>query len=52
MNNGVQGITEEDIATYLANTPGFFERQAELRATIQLASPHGGRAVSRQYRQR
>ena len=51
MNTGVQGITEEDIATYLANTPGFFERQAELLATIQLASPHGGRAVSLQERQ-
>ena len=51
VNNGVQGITEEDIATYLANTPGFFERQAELLASIQLASPHGGRAVSLQERQ-
>ena len=27
---GVQGITEADIANYLANTPGFFERNAEL----------------------
>ena len=27
---GVQGITEDDIANYLANTPGFFERHAEL----------------------
>ena len=26
---GVQGITEADIANYLANTPGFFERHAE-----------------------
>jgi len=48
---GVQGITEDDIATYLANTPGFFERHAELLASIQLASPHGGRAVSLQERQ-
>lgn len=48
---GVQGITEDDIATYLAQTPGFFERHAELLATIQLASPHGGRAVSLQERQ-
>lgn len=48
---GVQGITEADIANYLANTPGFFERQAELLASIQLTSPHGQRAVSLQERQ-
>jgi uncharacterized protein YigA (DUF484 family) len=47
----VQGITEADIANYLANTPGFFERQAELLASIQLTSPHGQRAVSLQERQ-
>lgn len=49
--HGVQGITEDDIATYLANTPGFFERHAELLATVQLTSPHGLRAVSLQERQ-
>lgn len=49
--NGVHGITEQDIANYLANNPGFFERQAELLATIQLTSPHGQRAVSLQERQ-
>jgi uncharacterized protein len=38
---GVQGITEADIANYLANTPGFFERHAELLSSIQLSSPHG-----------
>ncbi len=48
---GVQGITELDIADYLANTPGFFERQAELLSTVQLTSPHGQRAVSLQERQ-
>jgi len=48
---GVQGITEADIANYLANTPGFFERQAELLASVQLTSPHGHRAVSLQQRQ-
>jgi len=48
---GIQGITENDIANYLANTPGFFERQAELLGTIQLTSPHGQRAVSLQERQ-
>ena len=47
----VEGITEADIANYLANTPGFFERHAELLGTIQLASPHGTRAVSLQERQ-
>ena len=50
-SSSVQGITEDDIAGYLANTPGFFERHAELLASIQLASPHGGRAVSLQERQ-
>jgi uncharacterized protein len=48
---GVQGITEQDIADFLANTPGFFERHAELLGTVQLTSPHGQRAVSLQERQ-
>ena len=48
---GVQGITEADIANYLANTPGFFERHAELLSAVQLTSPHGQRAVSLQERQ-
>ncbi len=48
---GVQGITEQDIANYLANTPGFFERHAELLGAVQLTSPHGQRAVSLQERQ-
>jgi uncharacterized protein YigA (DUF484 family) len=47
----IQGITEQDIANYLANTPGFFERHAELLAAIQITSPHGQRAVSLQERQ-
>ena len=53
MNNksGVQGITEDDIANYLSNTPGFFERHAELLGAVQLGNPHGGRAVSLQERQ-
>ena len=53
MNNasGIQGITEADIANYLANTPGFFERHAELLGSVQLTSPHGQRAVSLQERQ-
>jgi len=48
---GVQGITETDIADYLAASPGFFERHAELLGSIQLTSPHGQRAVSLQERQ-
>jgi uncharacterized protein YigA (DUF484 family) len=51
MNQGTQGITETDIANFLANTPGFFERHAELLGTVQLTSPHGRRAVSLQERQ-
>ena len=51
ITNALQGITENDIAEYLANTPGFFERHAEMLATIQLMSPHGQRAVSLQERQ-
>ena len=47
----IQGITEQDIANYLANTPGFFERNAELLSAIHLTSPHGQRAVSLQERQ-
>jgi uncharacterized protein len=49
--SGIQGITEADIANYLAQTPGFFERHAELLASVQLTSPHGQRAVSLQERQ-
>jgi hypothetical protein len=44
-------ITEDDIADYLANTPDFFERHAELLAAVQLTSPHSQRAVSLQERQ-
>jgi uncharacterized protein YigA (DUF484 family) len=44
-------ITEDDIAEFLANTPDFFERHAQLLATVQLNSPHSHRAVSLQERQ-
>lgn len=44
-------ITEDDIANYLANSPDFFERHAELLASVHLTSPHGNRAVSLQERQ-
>jgi uncharacterized protein YigA (DUF484 family) len=44
-------ITEDDIANYLANTPDFFERHADVLGAVQLTSPHGKRAVSLQERQ-
>ncbi|MFY8043589.1 MAG: DUF484 family protein, partial [Rhodoferax sp.] len=44
-------ITEDDIANYLANTPDFFQRHANLLATVQFTSPHSHRAVSLQERQ-
>src|SRR6187551_3614705 len=49
--DGMNPITEDDIANYLANTPDFFERHAQLLASVQLSSPHGTRAVSLQERQ-
>ena len=51
MTSSIQGITDDDIANYLANTPGFFERHAQLLASVELANPHGPRAVSLQQRQ-
>ena len=51
MNPIASSITEDDIANFLANTPDFFERHAELLATVQLSSGHGTRAVSLQERQ-
>ena len=44
-------ITEDDIAQFLTQTPGFFERHAEVLASVQITSPHGARAVSLQERQ-
>ena len=51
MNAPMNPITEDDIANFLVHTPDFFERHAELLATIKLNSPHGNRAVSLQERQ-
>ncbi|MEJ8846792.1 DUF484 family protein [Variovorax rhizosphaerae] len=50
-SDAMNPITEDDIADYLANTPDFFERHAQLLAQVQLTSPHGNRAVSLQERQ-
>ena len=44
-------ITEDDIADYLGNTPDFFQRHAQLLASVFLTSPHNGRSVSLQERQ-
>jgi hypothetical protein len=51
IQGALQGITEDDIAQFLATNPGFFERHAELLSSVQLTSPHGQRAVSLQERQ-
>ena len=53
MNNDAMNnpITEDDIANYLANTPDFFLRHAELLAAVQFTSPHSNRAVGLQERQ-
>lgn len=51
MNPIDPSITEDDIANFLANTPDFFERHAELLSSVQLSSGHGNRAVSLQERQ-
>jgi uncharacterized protein YigA (DUF484 family) len=51
MNSLQHPITEGDIAQFLARTPDFFERHAELLASVQLSSGHGGRAISLQERQ-
>ncbi len=51
MTDNMNPITEDDIANYLANTPDFFTRHAQLLAAVQLTSPHGNRAVSLQERQ-
>lgn len=50
-NDKMNPITEDDIANYLVNSPDFFERHAQLLATVHLTSPHGNRAVSLQERQ-
>lgn len=51
MNLALAPITEDDIADFLATTPDFFERHAELLASVQLSSGHGTRAISLQERQ-
>lgn len=43
---GLSPITEDDIANFLVQSPDFFQRHAEVLASVQLSSPHGGRAIS------
>jgi uncharacterized protein YigA (DUF484 family) len=50
-SDSMNPITEDDIANYLVHNPDFFNRHAELLASVRLASPHGQRAVSLQERQ-
>ncbi len=49
--NPMTPITEDDIADFLANTPDFFERHAQLLASVHLMSPDNHRSVSLQERQ-
>jgi len=51
MNPVLPPITEDDIADFLASRPDFFERHAELLASVRLSSGHGNRAVSLPERQ-
>ena len=51
MTSHIPPITEDDIAQFHTNTPGIFERHAEVLASVQITSPHGARAVSLQERQ-
>ena len=37
--NPMNPITEDDIADFLANTPDFFERHAQLLSSVHLMSP-------------
>jgi len=44
-------ISDEEVARYLREHPGFFELHADLLAAITVPHPHGGRAISLQERQ-
>lgn len=51
MSSVLYSMTEGGIADFLATTPDFFERHAELLASVQLSSGLGSRAISLQERQ-
>lgn len=44
-------LTEEHVADFLLQTPEFFERHAEVLASVMMTSPYSRRAVSLQERQ-
>lgn len=44
-------MNADDVADYLKANPIFFEQYAELLSTIQVANPHGGRAIALSDRQ-
>lgn len=49
--NDIAPLTERDIAEYLIQNPGFFQRNSELLTSIQLGSAHGQRVISLHERQ-
>ena len=49
--NDIAPLTERDIAEYLIQNPGFFQRNPELLTSLQLGSAHGQRVVSLHERQ-
>ena len=46
MTSHIPPITEDDIAEFLQRTPGFFERHAEVLASVQITSPHGAHLLA------
>ena len=44
-------LDPDDVAEYLKANPAFFDQYAELLSTIQVANPHGGRAIALSDRQ-
>ena len=49
--NDLAPLTERDIAEYLIQNPGSFQRHSDLLTSIQLGSAHGQRVVSLHERQ-
>lgn len=47
----MSALFPEDVAEYLKNNPGFFEKYADLVSQIFVPHPHGGRAISLAERQ-
>jgi uncharacterized protein YigA (DUF484 family) len=51
LRKNIRTMNSNDIADYLGNHPHFFEEHVELLASVKLASPVMGRAISLQERQ-